>query len=128
MPGMSPGTGPIPSARHRADDQQQDHRAADRDQPCAEVEELIDLADVERTCDEAADQGTEDADGGRGDAAARLGATRGDGPGDRAGEEPEDEPGDDSHPPGTLPPVVSACGEPALALPRSRVVAQVPED
>src|SRR3954447_26875638 len=100
MPGMSPGTRPIPSARHRSDDQQQDHRAADRDQPCSEVEELIDLADVERTGDEAADQGTEDADGGRADAAARLGAARDDGPGDRAGEEPEDDPGDDSHPPG----------------------------
>ena len=55
-------------ARDRADDQQQDDRTADRDQPGAEVEEVVDLANVEGARDEAADQGAEDADCGGADA------------------------------------------------------------
>ena len=63
-----------PLARDRADDQQQQDRAADRDQPGPEVEEVVDVADAEGARQEAAQQGAEDADRGGADAAAGLGA------------------------------------------------------
>src|SRR3954454_19673580 len=112
-------------ARERPERKQQEHRAADRDQPGPEVEELVDVADVERAGDESPEQGTEDPDRRRADAAARFGATGDDGARDRAGEQPQEDPRDDSHAPGTLP--CRPGNLPALALSRTRVVAQVPE-
>ena len=117
------------SARDRADDQQQDHGAADRDQPGAEIEEVVDVADVEGARDEAADQGAEDADGGGAEAATGLGAAGDQGACDQASEESQKDPGDDSLPGRDPTGPDGRAGVRRLGvLTRRGVVAQVPED
>src|SRR5439155_5826888 len=85
------------AAADRADDEQKQHRAPDRDQPGPQVEEVAELADVKPGGDEAADQGPEDADRHRAEAPARLAAPRHERPGDEAREQAEEDPGDDAH-------------------------------
>src|SRR5918994_2647558 len=115
--GFDPCTAHL-SARDRADDQQQDDRAGDRDQPGSEVEEVVDLADVESAREEAAEQGAKDPHRGGADAPTRLGAAWDQGAGDRAGEQAENDPGDDPHRLRTL-----SLG----SLARRGVIAQIPE-
>jgi hypothetical protein len=51
------------SAGDRLPDQQEDNRADDRRDPGAEKEELVDrVAEPERLCDEASEEGADDAD------------------------------------------------------------------
>src|SRR5215204_5241647 len=66
--GQSPRRLPRPWAGNRPDDQEEHHRATDRDQPRGEVEEVAQVAYVERARDEAADQGSQDPDRERADA------------------------------------------------------------
>src|SRR3954454_462841 len=84
-------------AAQDADHDQQQHRPADRNEPRAEVEEVVDLADVEAGGQVAADQRAKDADRRRSDAAARLGAPGHERLRDGARAEPEDDPGEKAH-------------------------------
>src|SRR5689334_5141530 len=85
------------SASERTDDQEQQHGAPDRDQPGAEIEEVVDVADVEGARDQPTDQGAEDSHRGCAETAAGLGSTGNESARDQAGEQSEEDPGDDSH-------------------------------
>src|SRR5215203_5528551 len=84
------------AAGEEAVHQQQEDRAADRDQPGANVEELVDLADVERAGDQPANERAGDPDQGGDDEAAGIVAGE-DQFGDRPGEQSEQNPTDDAH-------------------------------
>src|SRR5262249_5803905 len=86
-----------PSARDCADDQQEEDRASDRDQPGPEVEEIVDVADVQRARDEAAEQRSEDSHGRGAEATARFRPAGDQRACDEAGEETQEDPGDDPH-------------------------------
>src|SRR5215207_5044401 len=99
-PRTADSVGRTPACRGTAGEQpvqeQQEHGPADRDQPGPDVEELIEIADVQCTREEAADERAGDTNQRRHDDAARVVAGQ-----DElrygAGKQAEQDPTDDAH-------------------------------
>src|SRR5215218_5448201 len=87
--------GGAPPDSHPIDHQQQ-QRPRDGDQPRADIEEVVELADVQRACDQATNEGADDPDHHRHEDAAGIVAGQ-DRLGDRSGEQAQNDPTDDAH-------------------------------